>query len=561
MFGFFLLGLAWLMPLHFMPWVSWHSEVLGFCAALVLALETFRPRQGRTASFEVPRAALLLLLAGVVVLLQAAGGLIDFWGDALVLELYLGLCVLAMATGYARGKAALVRPGRELPASAEDPILPLAWVLLAGAMASSVIALVQVFDVWADAAWVVRMYELRRPGGNMAQPNQLGTLLLMGLASLDFLRRRGKLAPVVAVASFAVLTLGLASTESRTALLSLLFLCGWSLLGRRRGAVSTSPALAVGAAAVILALYAAWPPFMAWWGQFEPGAVVNARPGLRLVVWPQLLQAVAMKPWLGWGLQEVSKAHNAVASGYAAAEPYTYAHNLVLELALGWGIPLTVLAAVLVVAWFWRRATLARTDVAWYCIAAALPFCVHSMLEFPYAYAYFLLPLAYLAGVLEAETAGRALPRPGSRVAALAMAPLLVIAVVSVYDYLRIEEDFRVARFQAMRIGRTPAGYERPKILLLTQLDALLDAARLEPRTGMTAGELQLARQAALRYPSPATENRYALSLALNGSPVEALRQLQVIRTLHGEATYRQITNNWREMAKQHPDWAPLLKN
>jgi len=53
----------------------------------------------------------------------------------------------------------------------------------------------------------------------------------------------------------------------------------------------------------------------------------------------------------------------------------------------------------------------------------------------------------------------------------------------------------------------------------------------------------------ALRFPWPATQNRYALSLALNGNPAEALRQMKVMRALHGEANYLQIRKNWEALA------------
>lgn len=66
----------------------------------------------------------------------------------------------------------------------------------------------------------------------------------------------------------------------------------------------------------------------------------------------------------------------------------------------------------------------------------------------------------------------------------------------------------------------------------------------------MLPERLDLARQVALRYPWPATQNRYALSLALNGNTEEALRQLRVIRALHGEKTYAEIRLNWEVLGK-----------
>ena len=126
---------------------------------------------------------------------------------------------------------------------------------------------------------------------------------------------------------------------------------------------------------------------------------------------------------------------------------------------------------------------------------------------------------------------------------------LTALSAWTVVEYLTIEEDFRVARFEALNVGQTPADYQRPHVYLLTQLDALLYAARISPHPGMSAEELELARKVALRYPWPATQNRYALSLALNGNPVEGLRQMRVMKALHGEAAYLKIRANWQALA------------
>ena len=101
-----------------------------------------------------------------------------------------------------------------------------------------------------------------------------------------------------------------------------------------------------------------------------------------------------------------------------------------------------------------------------------------------------------------------------------------------------------------MRIGHTPGDYERPRIYLLTQLDALLEAARIVPTPGMTPDRIELARKAAMRFPWTATQNRYALSLALNGNPEEAIRQLKVMRAMHGEKPYQSIKANWKDLAE-----------
>jgi len=545
-----LLG-SWLQPLHILPWVSWHSEVLAFLGVLLLALGGTLSQLRRTAGLErrVAVPASLLLWPGlmVLVILQWMAGQIGYGGDAIVLGLYFALATFAWGLGYAAGQ----RVNLVGDAGLANVLKPLAWTLLAGALASAMVALVQTFDVWPNASWINRMPWLRRPGGNLGQPNQLATLLLMGLASLVLLQQTRHLGKLSTVIAFLLLAIGLAVTESRTGVLGMTMLMLWFLAGMRRMKLRISPWGLAGAYAVFLLLYLVWPVWMSSGGLYAPNAQINTQPGLRLVVWPQLIEAVALQPWTGWGLREVSGAHNAVVSGHAVSEPFTYAHNLVLDLAIGAGVPLTLLLLGLTGIWLWRRLRHCENIGHWYCVGATLPVAVHSLLEFPHAYAYFLAPALFLWGALESTTGGRAILQLRATAVAMIVAMVSAVAGATVLEYIQIEEDFRVVRFESLRLGKTPQDHVQPEPLLLTQLGGLLTAGRIEPKPGMTPELLETARKAAMRYPWPATQDRYALSLALNGQDVEARRQLQVIRAMHGAKAYEVIRANWQTLAEE----------
>ncbi|MFZ3128022.1 MAG: Wzy polymerase domain-containing protein, partial [Rhodoferax sp.] len=186
----------------------------------------------------------------------------------------------------------------------------------------------------------------------------------------------------------------------------------------------------------------------------------------------------------------------------------------------------------------------------WYCIALVAPVAVHSMLEYPFSYAYFLIPVMLAVGVLEAHLAPNQTHRWRLSFTAIGAMLLSLILVWSVTEYVTIEEDFRVARFDALHIGKIPIGYERPTTYLLTQLDTMLTATRMVPSDEMNTSEIELLRNAAMRFPWTAIQNRYALSLALNGNPEEAIRQLKVMRAMHGEKTYVGIRASWEALAE-----------
>jgi len=550
-YSILLLG-SWLIPLHILPWAGWHQEVLSFALVLVLGWHALILAR-KTERVLVPKITLILIAGAMVILAQWMGHQITFGGDALVLGFYLGLVVVCFCVGYA-----VSRQGSSTATTMHE----FALVVLSGALFSVAIALVQAFDVWDGASMINRVESMRRPGANLGQPNHLATLLLMGVASLAYLYESKKCSKVLASLCFASLIFGVAVTESRTGLLSFFFMAGWWLVRRRSVVFSVSPFVVLLGCASLLFLLWAWPPFFGFvqTGGNVDGLLaerVNLSAGSRLVVWPQLVEAVLQRPWFGWGLREVSKAHNAVLHSYSQSEPFTFAHNIILDLAVGIGLPFAILLVALVVFWLWQRVQDTKCLLPWYCIALALPLLVHSMLEFPFAYAYLMVPAMFAIGVLEGTLAPHRVFKVNWWVAAGALFVVTAMMSWSVFEYIAVEEDFRVARFEAMHMGQTPSDYERPKIYMLTQLDALLEGARIVPSPGMSSERIELARKVAMRYPWTATQNRYALSLALNGNAEEAIRQLKVMRTMYGEHMYEAIKTNWKELGDTR---YPVLK-
>jgi hypothetical protein len=412
----------------------------------------------------------------------------------------------------------------------------------------------QAFKVWESVTWIVQADGVRRPGANLGQPNQLATLLLMGMASLVYLFESRRMSAPLASFLTVLLLMGVAATESRTGLIGALLLGLWVVVSRGKTELRTLGVAVFVAFVGLTATMWGWPQFVTFvqGGGVVQGATaqhVNVTVGSRMVVWPQIIEAAMQRPWFGWGLREVSKAHNAVLHAYAVGEPFTYAHSIVLELAIGVGFPIAAGLLWVVSAWFIRRMRAVKTLTPWFCIAVVLPFATHSMLEFPFAYAYFLLPVMLAIAALE-QTLGDAQPLrlPWTiAVAGLGLSALLMLW--SAVEYVQVEEDFRVVRFEAMRIGKTEEDYARPQMLLLTQFAALLEVSRWTPQPNMGAERIEQLRKVAMRFPWTATQNRYALALALNGQGEEARRQIRVMRAMHGEKTHVQLMGSWKSLA------------
>lgn len=537
--GLVLLVLSFLQPMHLLPWVSWHSEVLAFSALMLIGMgEVFRKNLTKQPCVEISGTTFLFLSwLACLVAVQFICGIITFFGDALIIWFYIAFCFFAIKIGYSM----VVNDG-----------LPQA--LLIAAVISTGIALVQVLWIWPDLDWVAGLNVFRRPGANMGQPNHLATLLLMGIASLVFLTEKQQLNIKISCLLFVFLMLGLTLTESRTGLLSYFLICVWFLLMRHRLGMQIRPIFVVLSCVGFLGALLVWPFVINFIhaGGWMSGVVVepvNTSAGTRIIVWPQLIEAAFQRPWFGWGLREVSEAHNAVLHSHTKGEAFVYAHNIVIDIAIGMGLPLAGVLFLATVVWVVRRLIVVKAMLSWYCFSLIFLLAIHSMLEFPFAYAYFLLPVMIAVGMLERELALSHVWRVPKHTISVASFGIVLILIWSAIEYSKIEEDFRVARFEALRIGHTPIEYVRPHIVLLTQLDALLEGVRVIPTPDMHQDRIELLRKVAMRFPWIATQNRYALSLALNGHSEEANRQLLVMRAMHGDKAYAAIRGSWLDLA------------
>ncbi len=393
-----------------------------------------------------------------------------------------------------------------------------------------------------------------RPFGNLAQPNHLATLSLIATVLAFWLYRIGRLASWQLALLLVWFSFGLTLTESRSGLLGA-FAAGALILimGRRVGAAGLMRPIVAWWVMLLLAAWM-WAPLNdALYLQPSRTAQLTSD-SARLTMWKQSLAAIEAAPWLGYGWRQTMLAQKMAAlevPGWLATD---YAHNIVLDLLIWVGVPLG-LAIVAGTSWWLLRAARRSSDMRQiFLLAATVPVILHSLFEFPFAYAYFLFPAAWLLGQLAASQASLPTIKRDARPWALAFVVAYgSMAVALGTEYLQVEEDYRVMRFELRRVGRTPPEYERPQLSLLTQLDALLKLGRLVPTAGMSRTELEHLRVASERNGWATLDLNYAAALALNGQPQAASRQLESIGAVYGPQSARQALDLFRQLQLKHP--------
>lgn len=531
-FGAVFLAFSWLAYDHYPPWVNFHSEFLAFFSLYLLLGSLLR---AKTRLFAFPKIAISIACLAALPWLQYATGLVFFGGDAFVTTAYL----LGMTTAIGIAYSSVFNTSQ---ASASTWFLLPVHALLWAALLSAMMALLQ----WLSLTDSMTTYVMHTEPGdrvlaNLGQPNQLASLLLMGLVSLTYLYEQRQLGRFSLILGGIFVTWAIVLTESRTALLGAVFISlFWAY--KFHSAENRLPKKYVLIWLIGLGI-----------GKFMLPTITNlllmSDPRItsitvdsgRAEIWWQAIYALRDAPWFGYGWNQTPVAQSVGALSHPGTLTYTYAHNVVLDLLLWVGLPLGLILTSLCGYWFITRTQRVKTLEAIYAMAILLPIVTHSMFEFPFAYAYFLLTAGLLIGVIEAS-----MPIsihhviPNKLVLAYAMTAAVVGSYFA-YEYLLIEEDYRVARFENLKVGHTPPDYQRPSIYVNTQMSALLTVLRQPASPNMLPAQLESLRKVSLRFGYRPLVYRYALALGLNGNIAGARHQMLVFRSMFGELSYNEM--------------------
>lgn len=346
-----------------------------------------------------------------------------------------GLAVLLLAQG-------LSTTARQRAAEA------LCWGLLATGLLSVAVSIVQVFvPAGADGDYIARSGIVGRAVGNLRQPNHLASLMMWAAVAAVFVtQRRGwrtALPPLLFAFVFTVVL-----SASRTGFIGIAMLALWGLVDR---SLSRSARLSLLATPVMLA-FSWW--LMAMWADSGHafGAASRLSEGAgspsRLAILRDAWALTLANPWLGVGWGEFNFAWSLTPFPNRPVAFFDHTHNLPSQLAVELGLPWagTVLVLLGWALWrAWRGAWVARSDDAPLRRAAlmlVLTIALHSLLEYPLWYAYFLLPACFALGLaLPAGTADE----PATSAAPWAwLGGLLVVgSAYAVWDYSRIVDIYK----------------------------------------------------------------------------------------------------------------------
>lgn len=445
------------VPNQLLAWVTW--------GVVLLALA--RRQGGAWGTALTARQASTVVIAIIVVLASAAQAWCSAAGRCASTGIVASWSLSVMAALVVLMTARLPDEGGFGRASAAAA---LRHAVLVTAMVGAAVGAVQVYAPhWTDGDVLASPPIPGRASGNLRQPNHLATLLLWGIVAATWAldeaaRRRHRAMSIAGLAATVALLGGVVLTASRTGAVGVLVLAAWGLVDRR---LERGTRLVLGLLPLLYALM--------WWAFDAASAVADgggggfagsARLGQadissnRFAIWSNTLELVAQNPWTGVGFGEFNFAWTLTEfSRPRPLEFFDHTHNLPLQLVVELGIPLGLLVLGLLLYALWRAFVAARNTSGDAGLAKRCAFVmvlligVHSLLEYPLWYAYFLFPTAFLWGLclapVEPARQGAAVSAsapPGRRRAtrwpAAAGALMLAGSAFAIWDYARVSRIF-----------------------------------------------------------------------------------------------------------------------
>lgn len=544
-----LLGVAsWLVPNHYLPWLSFHADFLMGTAGLVVLIGELT--LNRPGQHTLPPLTVATLLVACMPLLQAATGLIQFAGDAWMAFEYL----MAFALAQVLGQSLTRRIG------VDALFETVSALFLAASLACVGLQLIQWLRLPGLGTFSIELAPRHAPYANVAQPNHLASMLYLGVVGLLFLFERGRVRGAAAAAAYGLLAFGLVMTASRTAWLTmsmatvgLWFACGRAPL--RIGRVRV-----IGAALAFLVLLLTWTPLNDLL-LLSPGRTfaVQSQLGPRPLLWATMAAATALQPWFGYGWNQGLVAQSRVVDQFpASGRLIQNSHNLMLDLAVWNGVPLALALCALLAWWFWKHFRDSRSAAQVGLLIGVGALFVHAMLEFPLSYAYFLVPVGLMMGALDAAAPSQTrlrLPKPAAW-ALVAGAGGLLVAIAT--EYVEVETNTRTLQLELARVGTHKVVSQAPELVFLTQWDAYLRFARIEPKPGIRPDELDWMGKVVERFPYANAQFSAAAANALNGRPDDARQMLARMCHLHTRQNCLHRLREWRELALEYPQLAAV---
>lgn len=516
------ISLSWLLPIHYRPWVTYTGELFAFLSLFSLAAIYLKDK------IKLPVLSLPLLLLAIIPLIQYLGGELFFFDKALTSTLFVFGFWLSIVIGYNLSVEKLDR---------ENIFTGFSIVLLLCGTLTGIIAICQWLTLDAYIPGMVNMQNAVRPYANFAQPNNMATFLVMSLLGCLYLYEKQKLKTWITCLCSLIMLLALALSQSRTSWVACCCILIYGAYQQYKGFIRLKWYYALAWFGLFIGFILILPAVTQLIGQITNANIAQTKDVIaratgdmsRLAIWEQMLHAIADRPWLGYGWNQTSVAYTLVSDHFQGPVWIRSAHNFILDFVLWNGLLIGLPFLAYFGYWGYqlnKHVNSVESVIGILMIGAVL---IHSMLEFPQYYAYFLLPVGFIIGLVQSQQTNIKTITLSPNYMRVSYAISLILLILIVRDYSVMVPKLN----QSMRYEQTPEKItNQDQIYLLEEFNRRIAWIRMNPYTKLNTQQLEDIKEIVLNYPTQYDLIKYAKVLAFNGYEQEAKHQLWLLKTL-----------------------------
>lgn len=519
--GFFIIGLAWLVPNSSYPWLSFWMETVA-STGLFLVATTILIKKKYISSNKYFNQFFVFILTCL---------LIDFifrknyHGDYFI-GIYF---ILIFSTSVIVGLNLIEQSLKEIFSTA----------ILIASILSALLAIAQFFEIPLSSAYFRERAFGSRTFANAGQPNHLATMLSFGVIALYSIRRKFSTPSFIAILS--IIAFAAASSQSRTAILQ--FICIFLLLGFIY-LKTRSPSLIIKSTIPLFFLftYIYLIPKIKEFLQItsERNFIEIGVKSSRFDYWRSMLEAISNKPIFGYGWLRNVEAQLTATTNTTKEAVFQYSHNLFVDAFIWFGVPAGCIFIYLLIRVSFDALLVKNANERIYFIGF-FAFLIHCMLEYPFAYLHLLIPAGIFLGIsLQSSSKNITLHRPLTYFSTIST---ILISIAIFQDYKKNESIINELRFRYVNIG---IFNEKPivkNIIFLDQLDSWIKASSEKPIDANNSSTENY-DNAALRYGTEKLLFHRYLAYTHEGNTKKSEESIKYICKIYSKATcekYRSV--------------------
>ncbi|PKD82823.1 hypothetical protein CW313_06910 [Acinetobacter radioresistens] len=258
--------------------------------------------------------------------------------------------------------------------------------------------LIQIFQ-WIAVYSSIFINDLNssRLSANIGQPNQLASLLSISLISCLILYKNKKIKVLIFSTCSVLIIFGIVLTQSRTSWLIFILIILFSYFKKNLKLTKYVTIFST----IFYGLLITYPFFYNSIHKKDISIIQRLNSDYsRLDIWQQMLFAIIERPWFGYGWNQTSVAQTEISLYHTTSIWIEYSHNLFLDFLIWNGIPLGIILITIIIFWFIYMYVNIKDLNSFMILIIISSFFIHCLLEFPFAYAYFIFPIGLYIGII-----------------------------------------------------------------------------------------------------------------------------------------------------------------